>query len=127
MRENIEARLQCLRNVQILLDSAVVQMQQYATVADTLNRYGLRFIQYISDRIYCYLNYIVFVISFPNLVRLHRDHSRLNRPRHHHRQRQTQKPHLVQLRKMWALRETPAVLTNQCLHLLSLQDLAVVM
>lgn len=36
MRENIEARLQCLRNVQILLDSAVVQMQQYATVADRL-------------------------------------------------------------------------------------------
>ncbi|CAL8110748.1 unnamed protein product [Orchesella dallaii] len=37
MRENIEARLQCLRNVQILLDSAVVQMQQYATVVDRLN------------------------------------------------------------------------------------------
>lgn len=36
MRDNIEARLQCLRNVQILLDSAVVQMQQYATVSERL-------------------------------------------------------------------------------------------
>jgi len=31
-REHVEARLQFLRNVQILLDSAVVQMQQYSTV-----------------------------------------------------------------------------------------------
>lgn len=35
-RENIEARLRCLRNVQILLDSAVVQMQQYTAVVANL-------------------------------------------------------------------------------------------
>ncbi len=32
-RESIEARLRSLRNVQILLDSAVVQMQQYSAIA----------------------------------------------------------------------------------------------
>jgi E3 ubiquitin-protein ligase synoviolin len=37
-RAHIEARLQCLRNVQILLDSAVVQMQQYATVVTANSR-----------------------------------------------------------------------------------------
>ncbi|KAJ8957661.1 hypothetical protein NQ318_017553 [Aromia moschata] len=32
-RENVEARIQCLRNIQVLLDAAVVMMQQYnATV-----------------------------------------------------------------------------------------------
>jgi E3 ubiquitin-protein ligase synoviolin len=35
-RENVEARLRCLRNVQILLDSAVVQMQQYTAVVNHL-------------------------------------------------------------------------------------------
>lgn len=35
-RENIEARLRCLRNVQILLDSAVVQMQQYSAIMSHL-------------------------------------------------------------------------------------------
>lgn len=30
-RENVEARIQCLRNIQMLLDAAVVMMQQYST------------------------------------------------------------------------------------------------
>nr|XP_023030277.1 E3 ubiquitin-protein ligase synoviolin A-like [Leptinotarsa decemlineata] len=30
-RENVEARIQCLRNIQLLLDAAVVMMQQYST------------------------------------------------------------------------------------------------
>ncbi|KAJ8984191.1 hypothetical protein NQ317_011100 [Molorchus minor] len=30
-RENVEARIQCLRNIQVLLDAAVVMMQQYNT------------------------------------------------------------------------------------------------
>ena len=36
-RENIEARVKCLRNVQVLLDAAVMEMQQYTLVASRLN------------------------------------------------------------------------------------------
>uniref|UniRef100_V5I8N2 RING-type E3 ubiquitin transferase n=1 Tax=Anoplophora glabripennis TaxID=217634 RepID=V5I8N2_ANOGL len=32
-RENVEARIQCLRNIQVLLDAAVIMMQQYNTTA----------------------------------------------------------------------------------------------
>lgn len=32
-RENVEARIQCLRNIQIMLDAAVVMMQQYSAAA----------------------------------------------------------------------------------------------
>lgn len=35
-REHVEARLEFLRNVQILLDSAVVQMQQYSGIVERL-------------------------------------------------------------------------------------------
>ncbi|XP_023330216.1 E3 ubiquitin-protein ligase synoviolin B isoform X2 [Eurytemora carolleeae] len=31
-RENVEARIRCLRNVQVLLDAAVLEMQQYSAV-----------------------------------------------------------------------------------------------
>lgn len=36
-RENIEARVKCLRNVQVLLDAAVMEMQQYTLVVSKLN------------------------------------------------------------------------------------------
>merc|ERR1712152_100611 len=31
-RENVEARIRCLRNIQVLLDAAVMEMQQYSAV-----------------------------------------------------------------------------------------------
>ena len=31
-RENVEARIRCLRNIQVLLDAAVLEMQQYSNV-----------------------------------------------------------------------------------------------
>lgn len=37
-REHLEARLECLRDIQILLDSAVVQMQQYSAVVSKVNQ-----------------------------------------------------------------------------------------
>ncbi|XP_067012476.1 E3 ubiquitin-protein ligase synoviolin B isoform X2 [Anabrus simplex] len=37
-RESIEARLQCLRNIQLLLDASVTMMQQYATVVAATSR-----------------------------------------------------------------------------------------
>ena len=36
-RENIEARVKCLRNVQVLLDAAVMEMQQYTLVVSRLH------------------------------------------------------------------------------------------
>lgn len=39
-RENVEARIQSLRNIQILLDAAVLQMQQYSALVSSL-RYGI--------------------------------------------------------------------------------------
>lgn len=35
-RENIEARIRCLRNIQTLLDGAVMQMQQYSSIVASL-------------------------------------------------------------------------------------------
>ena len=35
-REHVEARIQCLRNIQTLLDAAVLQMQQYSQLVATL-------------------------------------------------------------------------------------------
>ena len=35
-RESVEARVQCLRNIQTLLDAAVLQMQQYSTLVQSL-------------------------------------------------------------------------------------------
>lgn len=35
-RENVEARIRCLRNIQTLLDAAVLQMQQYSAVVCSL-------------------------------------------------------------------------------------------
>ncbi|KFM56837.1 E3 ubiquitin-protein ligase synoviolin B, partial [Stegodyphus mimosarum] len=35
-RENLEARIRCLRNIQTLLDAAVMQMQQYSSVVASL-------------------------------------------------------------------------------------------
>ena len=35
-RQNLEARLQCLRNIHTLLDAAMVQIQQYTTVVQNL-------------------------------------------------------------------------------------------
>lgn len=37
-RQHVEARIQVLRNIQILLDAAVVQMNQYASVVASLDR-----------------------------------------------------------------------------------------
>lgn len=37
-RQNVEARIECLRSIQVLLDAAVVQMQQYSTI---VNRIGV--------------------------------------------------------------------------------------
>lgn len=37
-RQNVEARIECLRSIQTLLDAAVVQMQQYSTI---VNRIGV--------------------------------------------------------------------------------------
>ncbi|PIK43393.1 putative E3 ubiquitin-protein ligase synoviolin A [Apostichopus japonicus] len=37
-RQNVEARVECLRSIQTLLDAAVVQMQQYS---NTVNRIGV--------------------------------------------------------------------------------------
>ena len=39
-RENVEARIRCLRNIQVLLDAAVMEMQQYTSVVGALNRTG---------------------------------------------------------------------------------------
>lgn len=35
-RQNVEARIQCLRQIQTLLDAAVMQMQQYSSVVASL-------------------------------------------------------------------------------------------
>ena len=35
-RESVEARVQCLRNIQTMLDAAVLQMQQYSTLVQSL-------------------------------------------------------------------------------------------
>ena len=35
-RAAVEARVQCLRNIQVLLDAAMVQIQQYSNVVATL-------------------------------------------------------------------------------------------
>ena len=35
-RENVEARIKCLRNIQTLLDAAVLQMQQYTDIVSHL-------------------------------------------------------------------------------------------
>ena len=35
-RQNLEARLQCLRNIHTLLDAAMVQIQQYTAVVQSL-------------------------------------------------------------------------------------------
>jgi len=37
-RANVEARVKCLRNIQVLLDAAVLEMQQYSGVVARLNR-----------------------------------------------------------------------------------------
>lgn len=37
-RENIEARIRCLRNIQTLLDGAVMQMQQYSSIIASLRQ-----------------------------------------------------------------------------------------
>merc|ERR1719369_1407835 len=36
-RANVEARVKCLRNIQVLLDAAVLEMQQYSSVVARLN------------------------------------------------------------------------------------------
>ena len=36
-REHVEARIRCLRNVQVLLDAAVLEMQQYSAVVARLD------------------------------------------------------------------------------------------
>jgi len=36
-RANVEARVKCLRNIQVLLDAAVLEMQQYSSVISRLN------------------------------------------------------------------------------------------
>ena len=35
-RQNLEARVQCLKDIQTLLDAAMVQIQQYTTVVNNL-------------------------------------------------------------------------------------------
>lgn len=35
-RANVEARIKCLRNIQVLLDAAVMEMQQYSSVVSNL-------------------------------------------------------------------------------------------
>lgn len=41
-RRHVEARIQCLRNIQTLLDAAVVQMQQYSSLVHSLDVNGPR-------------------------------------------------------------------------------------
>merc|ERR1712186_34408 len=36
-RDNVEARIRCLRNIQVLLDAAVMEMQQYSAVVARAN------------------------------------------------------------------------------------------
>ena len=36
-RANVEARIKCLRNIQVLLDAAVMEMQQYSSVVGQLD------------------------------------------------------------------------------------------
>ena len=36
-RANVEARIKCLRNIQVLLDAAVMEMQQYSSVVSQLD------------------------------------------------------------------------------------------
>lgn len=36
-RANVEARIKCLKNIQVLLDAAVMEMQQYSTVVSQLD------------------------------------------------------------------------------------------
>ena len=36
-RANVEARIKCLRNIQVLLDAAVMEMQQYSAVVSQLD------------------------------------------------------------------------------------------
>jgi len=41
-RANVEARIKCLRNIQVLLDAAVMEMQQYSSVVSQLEMTSLR-------------------------------------------------------------------------------------
>eukprot|EP00093_Oithona_nana_P009345 09345.XXX_221603_219648_1 [CDS] Oithona nana genome sequencing. len=41
-RANVEARIKCLRNIQVLLDAAVMEMQQYSSVVSQLDMTSLR-------------------------------------------------------------------------------------
>ncbi|GIX70759.1 RING-type E3 ubiquitin transferase, partial [Caerostris extrusa] len=36
-RENLEARIRCLRNIQTMLDGAIMQMQQYSSLIASRN------------------------------------------------------------------------------------------
>lgn len=36
-RANVEARIKCLKNIQVLLDAAVMEMQQYSSVVSQLD------------------------------------------------------------------------------------------
>lgn len=36
-RANVEARIKCLRNIQVLLDAAVLEMQQYSSVVSRIS------------------------------------------------------------------------------------------
>lgn len=41
-RANVEARIKCLRNIQVLLDAAVMEMQQYSSVVSQLDTVSSR-------------------------------------------------------------------------------------
>jgi E3 ubiquitin-protein ligase synoviolin len=40
-RAHVEARIEALRNISVLLDAATLQLQQYMSVVATLNRSGI--------------------------------------------------------------------------------------
>jgi len=41
-RANVEARIKCLKNIQVLLDAAVMEMQQYSSVVSQLDTVASR-------------------------------------------------------------------------------------
>lgn len=48
-RANVEARIKCLRNIQVLLDAAVMEMQQYSSVVGQLDLTSRRSAEVITS------------------------------------------------------------------------------
>lgn len=56
-RQHVQARIECLKNIQSLLDAAVIQMQQYSTLISGLG-WG---ITYLLKFIHLFIHSFLFI------------------------------------------------------------------